>query len=267
MAPTVVATGDADDLDDGLDYSFEAVSDDEQNHLPTEDQLQEPEIDSDVEVDDNKPKKRKKGKSEKLSIKKKQKTEEMAMQKTQVSQYSPQLLADFVAGKLRQKNKDLSSLELNDLTIPQNQFVDTTSFDKDRELDNFDSFIRDQFKEDDLKSTEHYVLVLSMSAIRVCDVTRALRKVPGGSIKLIKKNSVDHDKKALKTRKGSVVVSTAGRVNRLMKDKVFDKSKIKAIVVDSTYLDPKTHNIWDHDDTIPTLRDLSTSSSASIYLY
>lgn len=47
------------------------------------------------------------------------------------------------------------------------------------------------------KGGDKMVVILTMSALRACDVNRVLRKVPGGSIKLIKKNKLEYDRKAL----------------------------------------------------------------------
>lgn len=273
--PTKAPAPDADDLDDGLDYSFDIGSDDENTHLPTEDQLALEEGSSDEEkqdtvseakkhepTEDSSSKKRKK--SQKLVEKKKQKTEDMSVEKKQVTNYPPQLLADFVANKLRKAKPHLSSLELNEQSIGQECFADSTAFSDERRLVNYPKFVKEYLNES-LGRGSH-IVVICMSAIRACDAHRALQKM--GSLKLIKKNSVKHDSNTLKKNRHSLVVTTPGRIEKLVKKEIFDKDTVTAILVDSSYLDPKNYHIWDTKETIPVLKSLTQGQrNPKIYIY
>ncbi|ANB15049.1 Cms1p [Sugiyamaella lignohabitans] len=115
---------------------------------------------------------------------------------------STSLIADYIAGKVRRRNPDLSTVELNELYLHESQFVDTSDFVESRSLENLPKFLN-QYFEPVLSASvkEKLVVVLSLSALRVCDVTRGLKAVKGGAIKLIKKNSTKYDETALKMKK------------------------------------------------------------------
>lgn len=121
-------------------------------------------------------------------------------------------------------------------------------------------------------STLKYILILSSSALRVCDVTRALKPLPGGALKLIKKNKLSYDSAALASGYSRVAVSTAGRIQKLIAEEVFKPKQVGAIVVDSTFLDSKIQNVWDLADTVQFLRSIIDAQEIEakkpfIYLY
>lgn len=51
------------------------------------------------------------------------------------------MIADYIASKVRFKNKDLSTIELNEMLIPQSQIKDTSDFILERTTENFPKFI------------------------------------------------------------------------------------------------------------------------------
>lgn len=110
---------------------------------------------------------------------------------------------------------------------------------------------------------DKYVFIIAQSAMRVCEINRCLRSSPGGSIKLIKKNSLDYDRKMFQTGRSRIAVTTCGRLTKLLnigknspKDRIFGINQIAAIVVDSSNLDSKNQHVWDLQDTIPTIKGL-----------
>lgn len=125
--------------------------------------------------------------------------------------------------------------------------------------------------------SKKFVLVLSQSAIRVCDVTRLFKDhektIPFGAIKLIKKNKLSYDEKALKSSPSNLLVGTVGRVAKLIESKMLDPKTISAIVVESTFLDDKLQNVWDSKDAVPFLKSILGSFNDDdkrrplIYLY
>lgn len=264
------AAPEADDLDDDLDYSFDNVVEEDDSHLPTEEQLLEEGYSSEEDkkpekTEEKKDKKRKKKKNEKLVQKKKQKTEDMVEEKKAVTNYSPDTLADFVVSKLKKMNPDLSSLELNELSVKPHCFADTAGFSEERNLINYPEFFKQNISQF-LGRKDRYIVIMSMSAIRACDVHRALQKM--GTIKLIKKNSVRHDKTSLMSSKNSIAVTTPGRIKKLIDEDAFQVDKVAAVVVDSSYLDPKNYHIWDNPEMIPVLKRLTEGSEGPrIYLY
>lgn len=200
----------------------------------------------------------------------------------------PIMIADYIASKVRFKNKDLSTIELNEMLIPQARFKDTSDFILERKDENFPKFIeyfmkdllpppadsqKKKKKPSKAKKDIKYILVLSQSALRVCDVTRAFKELPGGSLKLIKKNKLSYDQQALASGVSRIAVATTGRMQKLITGKMFNPMQIAAIVADSTFLDSKVQNVWDLADTVPFIKSIlnrfgeDDKRTPFIYLY
>lgn len=163
-----------DDLDDGLDYSYdgegevsgvllEGSDNDDSETVSTEVTLkksakkrtaqdddesdadeQEPVAASDKKTDKKKQKQqpnKKKQKSSQLAEKKQAKTVSMADQKSSLATMDPSMIADYIANKVRFKNKDLSTIELNEILIPESRIKDTSDFVLKRDDENFSKFV------------------------------------------------------------------------------------------------------------------------------
>jgi protein CMS1 len=208
--------------------------------------------------------------------------------KKAVARLTPALIADSIAAKTKALNKNLSSVELNDILLSESFFKDTSDFVPERNDDNLGHFIsfflKDHLaKKDQAKKKKNnnknkkFVLILAQSAIRVCDVTRLLKgheqTIPFGAVKLIKKNKLSYDEKALKSSPSNLLVGTVGRVAKLIENKMLDPKTISAIVVETTFLDDKLQNVWDTKDAVPFLKSILTSFEDDdkrrplIYLY
>lgn len=293
-----------DELDDGLEYDVDfsdsqdgqdfhdaGVSDDSDNDT------QVPANDDDDKDDDkdSQPanttekstggKKRKAGEN-KLKEKKRLKMELDLEKKKDISkEQSPEIIADYINQIVAQKNKKLSSLELSELYVSKNDIRSTQEIEGPRNLDGVSKYINSRFKNmlpsggkksnKDKKSTgtesvdeRKFISIISMSAIRACDVHRATRNLPGSSLKLINKNKIDVDLKLLKTTKSRVLCCTPGRLKKVLlhEDRVLGKDEVKIILLDNSYLDQKGQNIWDIPETIQVIKDL-TSNGAKVYLY
>lgn len=179
------------------------------------------------------------------------------------------MIADFIASKIRSKNSDLSNIELNDMYINQDSFEDTLGFTEERSLNNYPLFIKQYFSDLINQSTgkKQMVHILCMSAIRVCDVARALKPIKGGSLKLIQKNKLAYDKKAIEAKASSISASTPGRTFKLLSEGILNYSDIGAVVVDSSFLDVKVTNVLDLNESIGVLKDLAEKSKAKVYFY
>lgn len=254
----------SDELDDGLAYTFDATSDAEAADLaPLEDEEEEiAQTKKRVRSDDNgeKPEKKKKGKNESMAEKKKEKAESYSQSKIELALKDSALIADFIAAKVRAKNPDLSNIEVNEMTISESRIKETATWRTPRVDDKFARFL-------EKNACDKWTIVLSISAIRVCDVHRNLKPLSAGSIKFIKKNSIKNDTVAVEKSKASIGIATPGRLIRLLDSKVLDPKKIKAIVVESTFLDSKKNSVWDLDETIPAIKRVLDDSDAKVLLY
>lgn len=114
-----------------------------------------------------------------------------------------------------------------------------------------------------------FIAIVSMSAIRACDIHRATRDISGSSLKLINKNKVDVDLKLVKSTRSRILCCTPGRLLKVLnsEDLELNKNEIKIIIVDNSYLDQKQQNIWDIKETTETLNKLTKEGGSKIYLY
>ncbi|ODQ82802.1 hypothetical protein BABINDRAFT_159304 [Babjeviella inositovora NRRL Y-12698] len=276
-----------DDLEDGLEYLVDSDVDEGVALLgePTSDNEEGFSIDK-----ESKAKKRKRDEDGKLLNKKKMKMEYDVQQKQNLSKESTEQIADFVNNKLRRMNPDLSALELDELYFNKSCFRSTADWDQERNLEGVEKFILKHFsnmlpegvagKKAKLKSKKKplpaavvaqerkFITILSMSAIRACDVHRATKSIAGSSVKLINKNKIQEDLKILPTTRSRVFAATPTRLVKVLdaEDSPLKAEELKIIIVDSTYLDTKKQHVWDVKETLEVLKRL-TNAGSKIYLY
>ncbi|ODV77541.1 uncharacterized protein CANTADRAFT_27309 [Suhomyces tanzawaensis NRRL Y-17324] len=290
----------ADDLEDGLEYEVDfAPSDNEADpslvdheDLPVEGQK---DVSSTPMVTEAITGKKRKQKTNKLQDKKRIKMEMDIQQKKDLSkETSPEVIADFINQKIRHKNDDLSTLELAELYFNKSDIRSSAEFEEARTLENLSKYLTGRFKnmlpskkekkekknknkkettgkaEDDKSNAEErkFIAIVSMSAIRACDVHRSTRELEGSSLKLINKNKVDVDLKLVKTTRSRVLCCTPGRLIKVLNSEGGElrKDEIKIVIVDNSYLDSKCQNIWDIKETTEVLKEL-TKEGSKIYLY
>ncbi|CAH6721166.1 protein Cms1p [[Candida] jaroonii] len=285
----------ADDLDDGLDYEFDStVADDVENTeefvddgkggVSDEDQFETEELSK----PETEGRKKRKTTDSKFKEKKRLKMEMDLEAKKKISaESSPEVITDYINQIVSQKNKKLSSLELSDLYISKTDVRSTAEFSEKRNLDNLPKFIDGKFnnmlpatKKDSKKKKEQknqknqnsderkFIGIISMSAIRACDIHRATRDLSGSSLKLINKNKINVDLKLLTTTNARVLCCTPGRLQKVLEseDSPLKSEEIKILILDNSYLDQKGQNIWDIPETIKVIKSL-TSAGSKVYLY
>lgn len=254
----------ADDLEDGLEYEFDAESNSDEQVISESSQIEN--IEQELEPPAKKQKRetpQKKMKSQSKELKR-AKMEADMNHKKDLGKLEPAVIADFLASKLRKENKELSALEIQDQSVPQSDFVNTSKFEEARNLDTLPDFL-EMFK---LVSEHAFTLILSSSAQRVCDVIRALEKKHsrGGIAKLINKNKLSFDRKSLSTNP-RVAVATPGRALRLIKEDILDPTHLGAVVVEGSYLDCKMSSVWDDERIIPLLSKLSRENACKVLVF
>lgn len=297
-----------DDLDDGLLYEVdtdfnsalvqspqeeEQEQEQEQQALGQETLAGKRQLEENTESDqkstnDSKPlsKRQKKLASSKLHQKKLEKMEYEKQQKKNVPTMSSESIAEYLATFIRERNPDLSALELDELYFKKSDFISTERYEKERNLDNFQDFIN-------TFSKSPRALVFSVSNIRVADTFRSL----GGSkqaVKLFSKNKLKEDlervnmllgeiekeakgaknKKNKKQQKAiKYFVATPARMSKIIESTdLFFQGKDKLdIFLDASYLDPKTNSVLTSEDGMvlcKVLKEfLKKKSSVKILLF
>lgn len=273
-----------DDLDDGLDYAVDfSASEDEAT--PQDEQK---------ETVDELPGKKRKAPSSKLQDKKRLKMEiDMKQKKDVAKESSVEAICDYINSKIRTKNSNLSALELSELYVDKATLRTTADFEETRNLDNLASFITSKFKNmiphtkqhkkqqkkkkqnknlEETSSTQQeerkFIVLMSMSAIRACDVHRATKDLGGSSLKVINKNKIAVDLKLLATTHSRILCCTPGRLVKVLsaEDTPLKPEEIKIIIMDNSYLDTKLQNVWDIKETLEAVNQLAKSGS-KVYLY
>ena len=277
-----------DDLDDGLlyDYSSEHEQVEEQSaEVEQDDSTQEPLIEDNNEkkrtVFDDKNEERpmskrqkKLSKRSKLIEKKKELHQYEKNKKMTLPKSTPEEISSYFSTLIREKNPDLSAIELEEKYLKKTDFLSTAKYTQERTLENFPDFIK-QF------SKAPKTIIFSLTNLRVADVFRTLNK-DRTCVKLFAKNKLKDDLKMVdmvfdtKNKKFSNIryfVCTATRLSKIIEtNEAFFQGKDKLdIILDASFLDPKENTLLTADDAITlatTLRTLlDKKSSVKVLLY
>lgn len=184
--------------------------------------------------------------------------------------------ADLFAALIRDHaSKSLSSIELGDLYLPASAFLDTTSFDSSsssvRNLANLLSFLRRFTERETLEiatkeNGRPHTLFLCPSAIRVADVTRALKPLKtktGEPAKLFGKEKVALQAAFLAKTRINVAVGVPGRVLATILNGALKVDRVEQIYLDSSYLDSKKRGILKIKEVVSDLLKIIQHESIS----
>ncbi|PWY82257.1 hypothetical protein BO70DRAFT_336708 [Aspergillus heteromorphus CBS 117.55] len=179
------------------------------------------------------------------------------------------LLADYFAQKVRRHNKELSAVELDDLSVPDSAFLDTSSFQSSRNLEQIPTFLKafspkngaELAKASEQKGTPH-TLVISVSGLRAADTVRALRSFQTKESivgKLFAKHiKLEEAKQFLERARTGIGAGTPARITDLINAGSLKLDELERIVIDGSYVDQKQRGIFDMKDTHLPLLQLLT---------
>ncbi|AQZ09619.1 CMS1 (YLR003C) [Zygosaccharomyces parabailii] len=287
-----------DDLDDDLDYSYVSGSelepiadaDAKTEKLRVQNQDEQPALQKkdtnstdrrkrtsdQISDSEGRPlsKRQMKLKNSKLKEKKQEQSRYEVEQKRKIPKSSPDEIIQYFATLIREKNPDLSALELDELYFKKTDFISTANFEQERNLANFSNFAS-QF------SRSPKAIVISMTNLRVADVFRSLGGSKNG-VKLFSKNKLKDDLETVEgildksSKKGDSIkyfVATPTRLEKLIEStELFFQGKEKLdILIDASYLDPKDNTLLTCDNSMVLCKVLKTflneKSSVKILLY
>ncbi|KAK1141629.1 Protein cms1 [Aspergillus melleus] len=179
------------------------------------------------------------------------------------------LLADHFIQKAKRHNKELTAVELGDLSVPDTAFLDTSSFGEARQLGQLPAFIKafnptkgsDPSKASMEKGTPH-TLVVSSAALRAADVVRALRtfqtkESPIGKL-FAKHIKLEEAKQFLQRARVAIGAGTPARISDLIDSGSLKLDELKTIIIDGSYVDQKQRGIFDMKETHLPLLQLLT---------
>ncbi|CAI1566604.1 hypothetical protein SEUBUCD646_0L00690 [Saccharomyces eubayanus] len=277
-----------DDLDDGLVYDFdsqqeveiEANGNDGLQKRPIQDDDDEKEVKETSEGESERPMSKRQKKLQKKSKfieKKKEESQYIVSQRKSIPTSSPEKIIEYLTALIREKNPDLSALELEELYFKKKDFLSTEKFDTERKLTDFSTFMQ-KF------SVAPKKIVFSMSNIRVADVYRSLN---GGKncVKLFSKSKLkddiatverllgDSSKKSKNSNDSFYFIATPTRMQKIIEETelLFQGKEKLDIILDASYLDPKDNTILSFENAVVLCQVLKTflnkKSSVKILLY
>ncbi|RAL06415.1 uncharacterized protein BO80DRAFT_371244 [Aspergillus ibericus CBS 121593] len=179
------------------------------------------------------------------------------------------LFADHFAQKAKRHNKELSAVELSDLSVPDSAFLDTSSFEQTRNLEQLPAFLKafspnkgaGLAKASEEKGTPH-TLVVSGSGLRAADVVRALRSFQNKESivgKLFAKHiKLEEAKQFLERARTGIGAGTPARISDLIDAGSLKLGELERIVIDGSHVDQKQRGIFDMKETHLPLLQLLT---------
>lgn len=279
--PTITMSN-PDELDDGLLYDYSSA-----NESPVEDVQSDTEvpqettdkkrsIEEENKVDDSHLSKRQKklAKRSKFHDKKKEQVQYEISKRKNLPKSTPEEISEYFTTLIREKNPDLSALELEEMYLKKSDFLSTIRYENDRTLENFPDFVK-QF------SKAPKTIIFSLTNLRVADIFRTLNS-DKTCVKLFAKNKLKDDLTTVSTifdtknkRLSNIrcFVCTANRLSKILEstDAFFEGKDKLDIILDASFLDPKDNTLLTADDAIILAKTLRTlldkKSSVKILLY
>ncbi|KAL4924924.1 uncharacterized protein BDV17DRAFT_284370 [Aspergillus undulatus] len=180
------------------------------------------------------------------------------------------LLADHFAQKARRHNKEITAVELDDLSVPDSAFLDTSSFTSPRTLENLPDFLKafshkgEKLADSSEQKGTPHTIVVSSAGLRSADVVRALRtfstkESPIGKL-FAKHIKLSEAKQFLERVRMGVGAGTPARISDLIDSGSLKLDELKRIVIDGSYVDQKQRGIFDMKETHMPLLQLLTRS-------
>ncbi|GAD92199.1 hypothetical protein AOR_1_206084 [Paecilomyces variotii No. 5] len=177
------------------------------------------------------------------------------------------LLADHFAQRTKKFHKEITAVELNDLHIPEQAFLDTTSFES-RKLESLPDFLKAfKAKDEDLaKASEEngspHTLVIAAAGLRAADLVRALRPFQNKESlvgKLFAKHiKLEEAKQFCERARMGFGVGTPVRLSDLIDSGALKLTEVKRIVIDASHIDQKQRGIFDMKEIYLPLLKLLT---------
>ncbi|KUL83936.1 hypothetical protein ZTR_06834 [Talaromyces verruculosus] len=186
-----------------------------------------------------------------------------------ISKMNEQILADYFLQKAKAHNKDLTAVELSDMSVPVQAFKDTTSFEQVRKLAQLPDYLKAYSPEkgarlgsaSEEKGSPH-TLVIASAGLRAADLVRALRSFQNKDAavaKLFAKHiKIEEAKQFLERSRVSIGVGTPQRIIDLLESGTLKSEKLERIVIDGSHIDQKKRGIFDMKEVYAPLLKLLT---------
>ena len=182
-----------------------------------------------------------------------------------IAKDEPEKLAERFTSAIKKHKGELSTIELEDESMPVKAFANTTDYVETRLVKNLANFL-EQYTEggsEELKSCAEetgspHTILLTSSAIRAQALLQQVRPYGSQANKIAKlfakhMKQKDHIEYVRKTKFG-IGAGTANRIEVLIEKDVLKLENLKRVVIDGSYVDEKQRTIFtDRDAFVPTL--------------
>ncbi|PGG97319.1 hypothetical protein AJ79_09250 [Helicocarpus griseus UAMH5409] len=187
------------------------------------------------------------------------------------------LLADFFAQQAKRHNSELTTVELDDVYVPEQAFLDTSSWKSPRKLENLPMFLKVYSKKqiESLAAAPEengspHTLVITLAGLRAADITRALREFQNKECavaKLFAKHiKLNEAKEFVKKTRIGIGIGTPVRLTDLANSGELKLTHLRRIVIDGSYVDQKKRGIFDMKDLhFPLLQFLNRADLRDRY--
>lgn len=181
-----------------------------------------------------------------------------------IANETPEELTTRFTNAIQKHKGDLSTIELEDQSIPSKAVRDTSGFSELRTTQTFPQYLKQFVNEKELKvcagEASPHTLIVTAAAIRATDLIRAVREFGSEESKIAKlftkhmklKENINY---VQKTRFG-IGVGTPARIEAIHANEALKLDELKRIVVDASYVNTKKNTIFDDPDGFPQLLSL-----------
>ncbi|KAF2858040.1 hypothetical protein K470DRAFT_194975, partial [Piedraia hortae CBS 480.64] len=175
----------------------------------------------------------------------------------EIANLSPRALASYMLTQTRRFQPDLTTLELEELTLPVERIRDTTAWKDQRVAGKLPDFIRYLSAPPANNSSPHtekgapHTLIISSSGLRSADLYRALRGLKGEKVvKLFAKHIKLAEAREVVRRTGfGVGVGTPRRMLDLVRGGELRTNKLERVIVDASFRDQKQKGVLEIRET------------------
>ncbi|KAF2838998.1 hypothetical protein M501DRAFT_1003532 [Patellaria atrata CBS 101060] len=174
------------------------------------------------------------------------------------------LISEHLVHQTKRFNPDLTPVELEDRYISERAIMDTSRWEKTRDLKSLPIFM-EYLLGKDLKSVSKstgtpHTLIVASAGLRAADLTRAVRKFQTKEAHIIKlfakhiklQEAIENCQKT----KTNIGVGTPQRISELLDDGALKADELRTIIIDASYIDQKKRGILDMRETLIPLVEL-----------
>ncbi|KAI5786276.1 U3-containing 90S pre-ribosomal complex subunit-domain containing protein [Pyronema domesticum] len=182
-----------------------------------------------------------------------------------IANMDPNLIADYISRQLRRFEKEISAVELEDRSVSTGSFLDTTSYGKERTLENLPEFLETFSNGKQLNTTSQtpgapHTIIVTAAALRATDLARSVKKFQTKD-SMVAKLFAKHIKLSesidlCRSTRIGLGVGTPARLLALILEGSLKLDYVDTVVLDMSGVNEKQQGIFDIRETHKDVLDL-----------